>query len=78
MKINLPIILSFDDYHEFRACGQIINKVISAPTKIKYEELGDINDGLYHAIFYVNRDEKFKKLIKEFNEREDAENILEL
>lgn len=65
MKINLPIIVSFRDYHDINIFGDSLKEIIP---NIKYKKLesGDIGVGeVYHAIFYKVKDKKFNHLRKE-------------
>lgn len=64
--INIPMILSFDDYHEIDHVKNFYNQLISNK-KIKSKELFSNNYG-YSAIFYFKQDDEYKRLIKEYKQ----------
>lgn len=65
VRINLPILLGFSDYHEIDSFGDNISRIIP---KIKREELGSIGRK-YWAIFYTARNKEYRKLIKDYEEK---------
>ena len=62
--LNLPSILSFQDYHEIRNMEDNFNELTVGRTRIKSEELG-FYDGSYQAIFYLKKDKDYKQMVKE-------------
>ena len=62
VTLNLPMIMEFRDYHDINFfCSQMNELVIGK--KIKAEELGCV--GKYLAIFYIEKNDAYKKLREE-------------
>lgn len=74
--VNLPIVLTFGDYHEIPEFAAHINTVIHGKVKIKYEELGCLG-GQYIGLFYINRNDEFTELRKEFKDMINDEEMSE-
>jgi hypothetical protein len=72
--VNLPIALTFGDYHQIPEFAANINTVIHGKVKIKYEELGVLG-GQYIGLFYINRNDEFTELRKEFKDMIEAEEM---
>jgi hypothetical protein len=66
LKMNLPKILSFVDYHEIKYIEKYINEFVSKDTQIKSKEIMGLGSKEYYAIFYLEKDEVYDALIKEF------------
>jgi predicted ester cyclase len=65
VKLNLPVIITVDDYHKFHDMEYNINKVI-IDGKVKVFELGfDYNRGQYVGIAYGDRVKPSKDIITE-------------
>lgn len=56
VEIELPAIISVDDYHEFTGIQDILNQ-LSPRQYIEYTETGYF-DRHYTAVFYVNKPER--------------------
>jgi hypothetical protein len=65
LRVNLPIVLGFDDYHEIPAFASAINAIIHGKLRLKYEELG-LLENQYMGIFYLHRNQEFQELRDEF------------
>lgn len=63
--VNVPVILTFYDYHEIRHVEDYFNEVFSGKNKIKSEELQSCNEE-YAAIFYFKKDKEYTQLVKEY------------
>lgn len=72
--LNLPIVLTFEDYHELPQFAANINALISGKSRIKYEELGTLA-GKYIGIFYLQRNAEFSELRESFMQMIDAEEL---
>lgn len=72
--INVPIVLTFGDYHQIPKFAANINTLINGKVKIKYEELGCLG-GQYIGLFYINRNDEFTELRKEFKDMIEAEEM---
>lgn len=73
--VNLPIVLQFTDYHELPEFASNINQLLHGKVKVKYEELGVLGSK-YIGIFYLQRNDEFTELRKEFKtmiEQEEME-----
>jgi hypothetical protein len=55
MKINLPTVLGFRDYHEINHFEYLLSQIIPG---VKSKEIGYI-DGAYQGIFYLKQDNKY-------------------
>ena len=64
MKVNLPVQVEFDDYHEVASFQDNLRLIIP---KVKVKEIGYIAGGTCAAIVYVGslKDPKNQKLFKE-------------
>ena len=62
--LNVPVILTFRDYHEIGYVEDYFNELISNK-KIKSKEITVCGEE-YAAIFYFTQDEDYKRLIKEY------------
>jgi len=65
IKVNLPTVLMFQDYHEIPIFAETINSIIHGKVKVKCEELG-ILGGRYVGIFYLQRNNESQRLRDEF------------
>lgn len=74
--VNLPIVLTFNDVNQIPEFAANINTVIHGKVKIKYEELGCLG-GQYIGLFYINRNDEFTELRKEFKDMIEAEEMEE-
>lgn len=72
--VNLPIVLEFRDYHQIPEFASNINTLIHGKVKVKYEELGCLG-GQYIGLFYINRNDEFTELRKEFKDMIEAEEM---
>ena len=62
VSLNIPVILTFDDYHEIKYVQEYFNQLVKGK-KIKSKELAYID--AYAAIFYFTQDDEYKHLVKE-------------
>ena len=67
VKLNLPVILEFADYHYIDDFYYEVKQIIP---KLKRKEV-EFANGIYYGIFYVNADAKYKKLLKEHKKMAD-------
>jgi len=65
IRVNLPIVLAFEDYHEIPAFAANINAIIHGKVKVKCEELGLLGNQ-YMGIFYLQRNLEFSELREQF------------
>lgn len=65
IKVNLPTVMMFRDYHEIPAFAVTINSIIHGKVKVKCEELGLLG-GQYVGIFYLQRNNEYQGLREEF------------
>lgn len=72
--LNLPITLMFRDYHEIPEFAANINQLIHGKVKIKYEELGCLG-GEYVGLFYLQRNDEFTEMRKEFKDMIEQEEL---
>jgi hypothetical protein len=63
--VNLPIVLTFQQSEEISDFAVTINTIIHGKSKLKYEVLG-ILDEKYIGLFYMNRNNEYIALRKEF------------
>lgn len=66
MKINLPIQIEVDDYHEFDYLEEYFKKL---NRHIKIEEIGF--KGYYTGLVYSRKDKSYRKLKKEIKRQID-------
>lgn len=67
IDINLPTIISVDDYHEFNYLEETLKKFIP---KVHVKE-GGFYCGDYHAVVYIGKQtQKVKELLRETQKRE--------
>ena len=72
IKVKLPIILSFRDYHEIDNVLYHINSLLRG--KIKANELGCSGEYYeYYAIFYLKKDKEYYSLVKEWQSSYEEE-----
>jgi len=72
IKVNLPIVLGFEDYQEIPAFAAAINTIIHGKVKVKCEDLGML--GWQHmGIFYLQRNLEFTELREQFVDMIDRE-----
>ena len=64
MKVNLPAIISVQDYHEFKYLEKYFKEIIPG---IQVEELG-LLDKEYIGIAFIIKDKNYKALIKNIQE----------
>ena len=64
VKLDLPKICFFNDCNAYHELADGLNDIIIGQ-EIKAEDLGNIGRDRYMAIFYINKDEKYEKLLKE-------------
>lgn len=62
VMVNLPTILTFEDYHEIDSALDLFNNIMCK--KIKAKELFS-NNGYYYAIFYLKQDKEYRLMVKE-------------
>lgn len=67
--LNIPIILTFEDYHEITYMKEYLNEI--CVQRIRSKELE--YSGGYNAVFYFKQDEEFKSLLKEFKKINEEE-----
>lgn len=72
--VNLPIALTFKDYHEIPAFAATINSIIHGKVKVKCEEVGIVG-GQYIGIFYLQRNGEYQDLRNSFLELIEAEEV---
>jgi len=60
-KINLPILISFDDYHDITYLGRDLKRIIPS---IKWKELDYEKYGTYVGLFYVGENPSKKEIEK--------------
>lgn len=72
--VNLPIALTFKDYHEIPAFAATINSIIHGKVKVKCEEVGNINEQ-YIGIFYLQRNGEYQELRNSFLELIENEEV---
>lgn len=68
IKLNLPCVLNFRDYHEIPRAASIMNEII-LNSEVKFKELGCFGTrgfGRYHASFFLEDNEELKKMESEF------------
>lgn len=65
MKINLPTIINFYDYHEIDDFGDKLKAIVPG---VKWLELDRALDWGKHycAIFYKAKDDTYKKMLKKY------------
>jgi hypothetical protein len=68
---NIPVIMTFDDYHEIGYIQDYLNQLM-ADKKIKSKELSYC--GAYAAIFYFKQDAEFEAMVKEYERLNKEEN----
>ena len=73
--LNLPTVLTFDDYHEINLATDMFNELVCGQ-KIKAKEIGYCGGG-YNAIFYLKQDKEFqalrKQLMADIKEEEECD-----
>lgn len=67
---NVPVIMSFRDYHEISYVRDYLNEFILGK-RIKSKELPTY--GEYAAIFYFKQDAEFKAMVKEYKRANEQE-----
>jgi hypothetical protein len=76
LLVNLPIVLTFPDYHDIPRFAADINSIVHGKVKVKCEELGLLGSE-YVGIFYLQRNPEYQELRQEFMkmiEKEEREN----
>lgn len=63
--LNLPMVLQFSTIDELNQLASNINQFIHGKVKIKYDELGYLNDNII-AIFYFQRNNEYTELKDSF------------
>ena len=76
IRVNLPIVLGFDDPEEIPKFAATINTIIHGKVKIKCEELGVLG-AQYMGLFYMQRNNEYQELRDEFIEMIDKEISIE-
>jgi len=66
LLVNVPVIMTFCDYHEINYVLDYLNELLDEKKKLKAKELPTY--GSYSAIFYYTQDEEYKALVKEYND----------
>lgn len=76
MKISmeLPKILSFDDYHEIGDFADRFNELTGGKPKLKFDEIIGTSDYGYKALFYFGGKDKAYKAIRKAYEKSVKEN----
>ena len=65
VKVTIPVIMSFSDYHEIDYVLDHLNEIFGG--KMKAEELGCMGDN--EAIFFFKKDAEYRSLVKEWKAR---------
>jgi hypothetical protein len=73
--VNLPIILTFHQSDEISNFAITINTIIHGKSKLKYEVLG-LLDEKYVGLFYMNRNNEYMALRKEFLHMIEAQEVM--
>lgn len=72
IEVNLPITLSFCDYHEVDCTLVYLKQIFGA--ELKGEELGfDYNARRYIGIFFLEKDEEYESIAKEWRDNDESE-----
>lgn len=67
IKIKLPYVMDFDDYHEIKEFVARFKEISNV--KLKFTEIMCDSDYGYKAIFYIGKQDKaYKNLIKKYKQ----------
>lgn len=76
--VNIPIVLGFASPDQIPEFASNINTIINGKVKVKCEDLGLLGDQ-YMGLFYLQRNNEYQDLRKEFIEmieQEEQENYI--
>lgn len=65
IRVNLPIVLGFDDPEEIPKFAATINTIIHGKVKVKCEDLGILGTQ-YMGLFYIQRNDEYQELRDDF------------